>query len=178
MIPAPSNLRRLLLPALVFVAVGVAHYVWIGLFPEKNVFQDRWIAISATRGSWLSEYVEMQSYWLGFSYALSLAFAAVAFRRYREVRLCAVRNLTIGSVTFSGVLPVVGCYLIGCCGSPMLAVYLNLFGAAFVPLAKPLMAGLTLLSVVIGWWWMNRRTMKAQSLSSTSSCDDPSCRRP
>ena len=151
------KIRRILLPLAVFAAVMLLHFCWLGLFPERDPAQDRWVA-TATPVSWWGRYCDGGSYWLGFSYGLSLAFAAVAWRRYREGRFCPGRKLAIGGVTFSGALSVVGCYLLGCCGSPMLAVYLSLFGAAFVPWAGPLIAGLTLLSVLVGSWWMNRHT--------------------
>lgn len=153
----PRRLRRALLPIGVFVLVVIAHYLWAGMFPERNPVQDRWATVTAAP-FWLQRYVDSQSYWLGFSYALSLAFAATALRRYREERFCRARNLAIGGVTFSGFLAVAGCYLIGCCGSPMLAVYMSLFGAAFAPLAKPLIAMLSVLFIGGAWWWMNRRS--------------------
>lgn len=150
-------LRRALFPAGVFVAVAAVHFVWLGLFPERDRAQDRWVAVVSPVGaSWLHRYIETQGYWLGFSYALSLAFAGAALRRYREERLCAGRNLAIGGVTFSGLLSVAGCYLLGCCGSPMLAVYLSLFGASFLPLARPLIAFLTIIFISMAWWRMSR----------------------
>jgi len=39
----------------------------------------------------------------------------------------------------------------------MLIIYLNLFGAAFLPIAKPFMAGITTLTIFLAWWWMNRK---------------------
>lgn len=175
--PGTSILRRALLPVVVFLAVGVAHYVWLGVFPERDPAQDRWAATpAASEGSWLHRYLEAQSYWLGFSYALSLAFAAYALRRYREKRHCAARNLAVGGVTFSGFLAVLGCYLLGCCGSPMLAVYLNLFGAAFLPLAKPLVAVLTVTLTAAAWWWMWRRAKTLSVAQSDPACEDPTCR--
>lgn len=127
--------------------------------------------------SWIQIYLETQSYWLGFSYALSLTFAVYAFRRYREQRYCAAKNLAIGGVTFSGFLAVAGCYLIGCCGSPMLVVYLSFFGAAFLPFAKPLVALVTSISILAAWWWMNRRRPSPVILpGSERSCpDDSNC---
>lgn len=162
-----SSGRRLLLPAAVFAGVGVLHFIWSGLFPEQSPLQDQWVAIpvSATH-SWGERYIEAQNYWLGFSYALSLAFAAVALRRYREQRRCASRNLAIGGVTFPGFLAVAGCYLLGCCGSPMLAVYLSLFGAAFLPLAKPLTALMTVVFISGSWWWMNRAQPVSEPLNA------------
>src|SRR5208283_3790556 len=44
-----------------------------------------------------------------------------------------------GGLTLLGALMAGGCFLIGCCGSPMLAVYLSLFGAKALGLGKPLM---------------------------------------
>ena len=142
------SIRRAVLPIGVFIATAALHYVWLGLFPETDPAQDRWVAVeTASQTSWLQHYTETRSYYLGFSYALALAFASEALRRHREARSCTTRNLAIGGISFSGVLAVAGCYLLGCCGSPMLAVYLGLFGAAFLPLAKPLVALVTTLLI-------------------------------
>ncbi len=152
-----SSFRRAVLAVSVFLAVAAFHFVWLGVFPEMDPVQSRWVAVDTTPpASWVERYIETQSYYLGFSYALVLGFASVALRRYREERLCTTRNLAIGGISFSGVLAVAGCYLLGCCGSPMLAVYLSLFGASFLPMAKPLVAALTALMIGLSWWWMTR----------------------
>lgn len=153
-----KRLRRALLPLVVLLAVLGIHYLWLGVFPEQDPAQDRWAATPVVEHSWWDAYVSTQSYWLGLSYSMSLAFAAVALRRYREQRSCGSKHFAIGSVTFSGVLAVVACYLVGCCGSPMLVVYLNLFGAKFLPFAKPLIALLTGVSLLVAWWWLTRRS--------------------
>ncbi len=165
----PWGWWQAVLPGAAFLAVMMFHFVWLGVYPERNPAQDRWSAISAPQQTWLQRYVEAQSYWLGFSYATSLSFAVVAFRRYRERRSCATRKVAIGSAVLSGALPVVGCFLVGCCGSPMLVVYLNLFGAAFLPFAKPLMAGLTLISIILAWWWMSRDGKASAAGAATAS---------
>jgi len=178
-LPTPA-FRRILLYSGVFLLVILAHYILIGLFPERDPAAARWAVVgAATEPSWMQLYLQTQSYWLGFSYALSLTFAVYAFRRYREQRQGAAKNLAIGGVTFSGLLAVAGCYLIGCCGSPMLAVYLSLFGAAFLPFAKPLVALVTSVSILGAWWWLNRRRPSPVAPSSESSCagdSDCSCR--
>jgi hypothetical protein len=78
-------------------------------------------------------------------------------------------------VTFSGFLAVAGCFLLGCCGSPMLAVYLSLFGAGFLPFAKPLVAALTTLSILGAWCWVSRRgtggTAPAEPACTSTRCD-------
>lgn len=171
----PWTLRRAILPLAVFATVAAIHYLYVGLFPDRDPAQDRWVTI-APDPSWLQRYIETQSYWLTFSYAASLAFAAHAFRRYREDRACAARNAAIGSVTLSGFLSVAGCYLLGCCGSPMLGVYLSLFGAAFLPFTKPLVAGLTVVSLLVASWWMNRgRRLAAAAVAVGAPCNELSC---
>lgn len=165
------KIRRALLPLAVFLAVLGTHFVWLGLFPGQNPAQSRWAEVPSTDRSWLRDYLDGRSYWLGYSYGISLAFAAVGIRRYREQRLAASRNLALGSVSLSGVLAVVGCYMLGCCGSPMLAVYLSLFGAAFLPWAKPLVAFLTTVALLIGWQFALRctRATGPQQIGPTSN---------
>jgi hypothetical protein len=162
--------RRWLLPAVAFVAIAAVHYVWKGLFPEQDPAQSRWLSVG-TDPSWLRRYVSSGGFWLGYSYALSVAFAVAAFQRYRAARARSAATLAIGGVTLTGVLAFAGCFLIGCCGSPMLAVYLSLFGAAFLPFAKPLVAGLTTVSLALGWRWMVRRDRSRGS----APCGDPLC---
>lgn len=162
-------LRRAILPLSVFLGVLAFHYAWLVVFPEQDPAQSRWaeVASDSSSGATWKRYIQSQSYLLGYSYGLALAFAAFALRRYRESRASGEKNLAMGGVTFTGLLAVFGCYLLGCCGSPMLAVYLGLFGAAFLPFAKPLVAGLTTFSVIVGHWWMHRRSRK--------KCSEPDC---
>jgi hypothetical protein len=148
-------LRRAALPLAAFLGVFLVHFTWLILFPEQDPAQSRWATV-AEPVSPLIRYIESQDYWLGYSYGLALSFTVLALRRYREGRFCTARNMTIGGITFTGFLAVAGCFLVGCCGSPMLVVYLNLFGAAFLPLAKPLMAMVTTTSIGLSWWWMHR----------------------
>ena len=174
------KLRRFLLPMLVFVTVGLIHFVWFGVFPERNATQDRWqTVVTEESPPWVNRYLETQSYWSGYSYALSLAFVAVALRRYREERMCAARNLAVGGITVTGFLAVAGCFLVGCCGSPMLGVYLSLFGVSFLPFAKPLVAGLTTVLIAASYWWMRSHSRKEKSCEPccTPSSDSASgCR--
>ena len=45
-----------------------------------------------------------------------------------------------GGVSLVTLLAAAGCFLIGCCGSPMLAIYVSLFGSKAAGIGKPLMA--------------------------------------
>ncbi len=159
--------RAGLLPSVVFVATLGVHFLWLGLFPDQDPAQSAWAALPPQGpSSWFPTYIEAGSFWLGYSYALSVAFAAVALRRYHRNRSCGAGRFAVAGVTWTGVLSVAGCYLVGCCGSPMLVVWLNLFGATFLPFAKPLMAAVTTLSILAAWVWMVRATAHPVRLSA------------
>jgi MFS family permease len=160
------------IPAIVFVAVWAFHYLWHGVFPEQAPLQSHWVEVAVADDQWWDRYVATQSYWLSFSYALSLAFAAYAFQRYRRDCYCVGRKLAIGSMTLTGSLAIVGCFLIGCCGSPMLPVYLSLFGAGFISLAKPSVALVTLGSIVAAWFYLH---FKRPSAAPCSDAVDMGC---
>jgi len=145
------------IPAATFALVIGAHYLWLGLFPELDPAQAGWLTLPEGR-SWLQTYLASGEYWLGYSYALSAAFAAAALLRYQRCGTDKARHFALGGITMSGILATMGCFLVGCCGSPMLVVWLNLFGAAFLPFAKPALAGITTLSIIAAWWWMARST--------------------
>jgi hypothetical protein len=151
----------------VFALVFVVHYVWLGFFPEHDPAQADW-ALLPVEGSWWRIYRESQSYWLGYAYALSLSFAAVAIRAYLTDRSCGTRTFALGGLTFSGVLALSACFLIGCCGSPMMVVWIGLFGAAFLPLAKPLVAALTTAMIAAAWFWMGRRRRQGCQVQPTA----------
>jgi len=143
-------------PVMAFVSTYVIHFVWRGLFPETDPAQSKWVLVPVEK-SWWDLYVETGSYWLGYSYALSIAFVAMATQRYLLTQCLASGKMAICGVTMTGGLAVFGCFLLGCCGSPMLIVWINLFGAGFLPVAKPLIALLTSLSILVAWVWMYLR---------------------
>lgn len=152
------RLKRAILPLAIFILVLSIHLAWYYFFPEEDPAQDRWVTVATPVGGWLNQYIENQSYFIGYAYGLSLAFASVALRRYREKRQCSARNMAIGGISFSGFFALAGCYLLGCCGSPMLAVYASFFGAAFLPFAKPLVAGFTTITIAAAYIWLRRKS--------------------
>lgn len=151
----PNYLRRAILPITVFMTVLIVHFAWLWVFPEQDAVQSRWVTLEIEQSP-LDLYVENQSYFLGYSYALALSFTVVAIRSYREHQCFTNKKFALGGLTFSWILAVAGCYLIGCCGSPMLVVYLSLFGSTFLKFAKPLVAFITTLSVALSWWWIRK----------------------
>ena len=83
----------------------------------------------------------------------------------------AAGGAAVGGITLVGVLMAGGCFLIGCCGSPMLAVYVSLFGSRALGVGKPLTALVTLISVSCGYWCLSRRL--AHGGICCSSADNP-----
>lgn len=153
---------------LVFACTITLHYLWLGFFPEQDPAQAGWLVLPV-EASWLDLYLDGQNYWLGYSYALSLAFVSNALGHYWQTHSRTSGGIAIGSLSFTGALALTGCFLIGCCGSPMLIVWLNLFGAAFLPFTKPLMAVITTISVAGAWWWLRWKTFTT-SLVKESCC--------
>jgi hypothetical protein len=160
---------RRLLPALVFVIVFVAHAVYSGFWAASIPAGWADVDVSSTAvgplGLWT--YWRGQDYFIGFSYALGAAFATWALGRCISSRGAA--GTAAGSVTLVGVLMASGCFLIGCCGSPMLAIYLSLFGTKVLGLAKPLTALITLVSVCCGYWCLSRRFARGECVDACCS---------
>ena len=161
------------MPVGVFAAVWAAHYLWLAVFPETaGTAQSQWVTFdSAPEVSDWQRYVASKSYLLGYVYALSLAFAASSYRLYREKKSCDARRVTVGSIGFSGMLGAGSCFLLGCCGSPMLGVYISLFGAGFAPLAKPAVAALSTVMIGGTWLWMDRKVRLASEVVADCGCE-------
>lgn len=148
----------LLVCVLVFSSVFAGHFGYHA-WREASVAA-KWMSFDGIeRPSAWARYAERQDWFLGYSYALAGAFTAFALmlsirQRRREA------GGVLGGLTLMGGLYAAGCFLIGCCGSPMLAVYLSLFGASFLGAVKPIVAGITTLSVVLGAWYLVRRSQR------------------
>jgi hypothetical protein len=118
-------------------------------------------------------YLSSGDWWLGLSYGLSAAFVTYAFIRLRAGQTAGAAGMA-GGLSLIGVLYFAGCFLLGCCGSPMLIVYLSLFGASFLGFTKPLVFALTVASITLGYLWMERRAKAACAACAceTGVCDE------
>ncbi|TAL18167.1 hypothetical protein EPN96_02450 [bacterium] len=145
---------------LVFAASVLVHFFWVtAISPEIDASASSWAALPSEDGpaEWLASYLAGGGYYLGYSYGLSFAFAVWAIRAHLRRRSARSKGFAVAGVSFFGFIAAAGCFMIGCCGSPMLIVWLNLFGAGFLPFAKPLLAGLTTLSIIGAYLWMERK---------------------
>jgi len=158
----------------VFVGVYAAHAFYLSRIVATPMagWADSEIMTPGFLG--LGPYLQGQDYYTGFSYALGAAFAAWAIGRFLRSRQAAMAAGAAGSITFVGVLLAAGCFMIGCCGSPMLGVYLGIFGAKALGIGKPLMALVSLVSVGVGYWYLSWRTKKKICLDSSCACHSPS----
>ncbi len=145
---------RKLLPIAAGLIVFGAHVAWYVLFPESNV--SGWGNVVPSFSDSLQTYTAYGTPWLGASYALSAVFTMYALLIFRENRRKAAAGAAGGLATM-GALYAVGCFALGCCGSPMLPIYLGLLGGKFAGVGGPLMFGLTFLSVGIGFLILGRK---------------------
>ncbi len=162
------------LAPLVFVAVYAAHALYLSRIAATPM--EGWASSDAMDAGFLGlgAYIQSQNYYTGFSYALGAAFATWAISTFLYSRQAAMSAGAAGSITFVGVLMAAGCFLIGCCGSPMLGVYLGIFGAQALGIGKPLMAIVSLISVGVGYWYLSRQAKKGICLDSSCACHSPS----
>ena len=159
--------KKLIFPATVFFGVFLFHAAYSAY--QASMTSQRWVQLTDT--NWLSLYLQGRDYFLSMSYALAAAFAVYALMAFLEKRKNSAVGV-IGGVTFTGILYGGACFLTGCCGSPMLAVYVGLFGPSFLGVTKPLMLGITAASVAIGFVWLRRK----EDASTDCCCDDEKCR--
>jgi hypothetical protein len=154
-----SSFFRRFVAGTAFVVTLLVHFTWLNTFPENEPAQDAWLKVPAAESiSWLDRYIAGGHYWMGYAYALSIGFAVYALLLFAATRMKTTGRFAVGGISLSGFLAVFGCFLVGCCGSPMLGVYLSLFGASFLPFARPLVALITTILIAGSWFWLKKKT--------------------
>ncbi len=144
-----------LLATVAFVAVFVGHVLYlryVTIAPQKDWADDFTPSVSFWRS-----YIISQDYFVSFSYALSASFAVWATARFMYFRRRAAAVGAFGGVSLVTFLAAAGCFLIGCCGSPMLPIYVSLFGSKAAGIGKPVMALISLISIGTGYLYVVRR---------------------
>ena len=156
---------RTAIPFAVFALVLCVHIAWLTYGRSAGP----WASFTPDEGSAAgNSYLAGGRVWLGLSYAAAAAFAAFCLTRLYEYRKSGLAGAA-GGLGLLGFLYIGGCFLIGCCGSPMLGVYLALLGPRFLGLAGPLVLAITLSSVLMGYIYITRRT------GSGCGCEEGSC---
>lgn len=145
--------RKTFYPLTAFGLVFLFHAIF-SIWKTTRISR-QWVQIEDI--SLVSLYFKRQDFFLSFSYALAGAFTIYAILKFIQNRSSGVAGV-LGGVTLTGILYFAGCFLLGCCGSPMLVVYLSLFGSSFLGFTKLLVAIITTISVVVGYFWMNKKS--------------------
>jgi hypothetical protein len=138
-----------------FVAVFVGHVLYLRYLtsaPQKD-----WADNFNPSVSFWRNYIISQDYFVSFSYALSASFGVWATARFVYSRRRAAAVGAFGGLSLVTLLAAAGCFLIGCCGSPMLPIYVSLFGSKAAGIGKPLMALISLISIGGGYLYVARQ---------------------
>lgn len=146
--------NKFTIPLGVFLLIFSMHAIYSIL--SSIQISKQWVEIE--RINYFLLYFNRQDFMLGLSYALAGAFTIYAFLKFQKNRKKSGVAGIAGGVALTGTLYGGGCFLIGCCGSPMFAVYMGFFGSSFTGFAKPLVLIFTILSIVIGLFWIEKRT--------------------
>ncbi len=142
-----NKIKKVAILLAIFIAVFMSHLLYLKMTET-----------SCAGGAWFQKYIKEQNYFLGISYALSFAFMVFAFLKYKENRKSALKA-GLGS----GLLAVVlwfSCFFFGCCGSPMIIVYLNLFGLSTLKIPKLALLIITVIFIGIGYFCCLKKPSK------------------
>lgn len=120
--------------------------------------------------NFILQYFTKQDFLLGLSYALAVAFTIYSLLQFLQNRKKGLKS-SIAGIGLTGIIYFLGCFLIGCCGSPMLVVYLNLFGASFLGFTKIIVFVLTTISILVCLWYMNRKSKKSNCNCQSCDCE-------
>jgi hypothetical protein len=161
------NKKQKIISTIGFLLTLIIHFLWVSrdLAPKLQ-----WADINSVPENTISGYAmyfQDGEYYFGLSYALAIAFTLFAFSRIKIDRKKGATGF-FGGITFSALLATFGCFMIGCCGSPMAIVYISMFGSSYLKIAKPLILIITLLSVIYAYRKMTKN-------KSCKSCEDNSC---
>jgi hypothetical protein len=138
-----------------FIAVFITHVLYLRYLTGES--QKGWADSFNSSPTFWRSYLSNQDYFVSFSYALSASFAIWAAARFAYFRRRSAAIGAMGGVSILTLLATAGCFLIGCCGSPMLPIYVSLFGSKAAGVGKPLMALISLISIGAGYLYILRR---------------------
>lgn len=141
-----------LITALAFCVILAGHFIYsVPAANSTSTVNGPWASynLEQPQESRLTRYMQAGDHWLGLSYALAGGFAAFCLLRAIKRRRQAIISSTSG-IALSGLLWASVCFFTGCCGSPMLPIYLGLLGPKFIGVTKPLTFAITVLSIFIG----------------------------
>lgn len=140
-------------------------YPWIGfavIFLLHLIFSLRRLSkiepcMQIEETSLMILYLKEQIFFLSYAYALLGAFTVYALIKCFQNCKTGILGIA-GGITLTGFIYLAGCVLLGCCGSPLLFAYLGLFGSSVLKFAKPIIAVITTIFVIMGYFWIRKRS--------------------
>jgi hypothetical protein len=139
-----------------FVITLIIHFLWVSQDLEPNsVWADSIELSEQPQLSGYELYLKDGEYFLGLSFAIAIAFSVFAISRINTDKKKGVMGV-LGGTSLSAGLYAFGCFLVGCCGSPMIVIYAGLFGSSFLGFTKPLVFVVTALSIAFAYWRLTR----------------------
>jgi hypothetical protein len=161
------NKKQKIISTIGFLLTLIIHFFWVSQDLAPNLQWADVKTVSENNVSGYEMYFQDEAYYFGLSYALAVAFTLFAFSRIKIDRKKGATGF-FGGITFSALLATFGCFIIGCCGSPMAIVYISVFGSSYLKVAKPLILIVTLLSLIYAYRKMTKN-------KTCKSCEDSSC---
>ncbi len=144
----------LYIPIATFFFIFLFHIIYLSQSSKYGCMQNQ----SADLKSGFKSYISHKDFYLGYSYSLAGALTAYAIIITLENRRCGGVGLA-GGISLLTIVYGVGCFFTGCCGSPLLPVYLSFFGAKILGMTKLFIAIITTISVVVGYIWMSKKLL-------------------
>lgn len=157
--------KRIFISSFTLIVVFVIHAGYT-IIKTMNI-ANKWV--NSGGQNFFKNYFVNQDYITGLSLALAISFTVYAIMKYIDSRKKSAKGI-LGGITLTGFLSFGLCFLLGCCGSPMLVVYLGLFGTAFIGFLKPLFLALTIVSVAVGVVLLERKKNKV--CTTNCACND------
>ncbi len=157
---------KMLYALVVFIAVLAIHFAYS--WWASTQVQSLWV--QPDDAVWPASYISNQDYMIGIAYALAGAFTVYSFMKLSEKSKKGAVG-TLGGLTLTGFLYFGVCFFTGCCGSPMLAVYLSVLGPSFLGFTKPLILAITILSIAISFVWMERKAKSPCACCAGGECN-------
>jgi hypothetical protein len=145
------------IPLAIFFSIFLFHITYLSHSSKYGCFQNQ----SADLISGFKTYISHSDFYLGYSYSLAGSMTAYAVIVKLENRRCGGVGIA-GGISLLTIVYGVGCFFTGCCGSPLLPVYLSFFGAKVLGIAKPFIATISTISVIIGYIWISKKVSKTK----------------
>lgn len=145
-----KNLKKIIIPLAVFIAVFVGHLLYYKIVSQNS------------SPIWWKLYKVTETYLVSFSLALSFAFGAYA--------ISMVKNRSKSAVAGSAVIAFL-VWFTSACGAPILAVIFGLIGVGFGSAALPpkITTLMTIVFISFGFFWLKKKSLSCGDICAAKT---------